>query len=57
MSKYHDYAEKPTQFLALCGYTRQEFDALVPHYHEHFYEWMDTYRLDGKLRGKRKNVD
>ncbi len=57
MSKYHEYAEKPTQFLALCGYTRQEFDALVPHYREHFYEWMDTYRLDGKLRDKRKYVD
>lgn len=57
MSKYQEYAEKPTQFLALCGYTRQEFDALLPHFREHYYEWMDTYRLDGKLRGKRKYVD
>jgi len=57
MSKYHDYAEKPTQFLALCGYTRQEFDALLPNFREQYYEWMDTYRLDGKLRGKRRYVD
>ena len=57
MSKYQEYAEKPTQFLALCSYTRQEFDALLPYFREHYYEWMDTYRLDGKLRGKRKYVD
>jgi hypothetical protein len=57
MSKYQEYAEKPTQFLALCGYTRTEFDALLPDFGKHYYEWMDTYRLDGKLRGKRKYVD
>jgi hypothetical protein len=57
MSKYQEYAEKPTQFLALSGYTRQEFDALLPDFGDHYYEWMDTYRLDGKLRGKRKYVD
>ncbi len=57
MSKYQENAEKPTAFLALCGYTRQEFDALLPHFSEHYYDWMDTYQLDGKLRGKRKYVD
>ena len=30
MSKYQDYADKPTEFLALTGYTRTEFDALLP---------------------------
>ena len=57
MSKYHEYAEKPRDFLALCGYTRQEFDALVPHFSEYYYDWMDTYCLDGKLRVKRKYAD
>jgi hypothetical protein len=57
MSTYHEYSEKPTAFLALCGYTRQEFDALLPCFQEQYYEWMDSYRLDGKLRGKRKYVD
>ncbi len=57
MSKYQEYAEKPTPFLALCGYTREEFDALLPHFSEQYYEWMDTYRLDGELRDNRKYVD
>ena len=54
MSKYSDYAEKPTEFLALTGYTRQEFDNLLPHFGRCYYEWMKTHRLDGKARGKRK---
>lgn len=57
MSKYQEYSEKPTEFLALCGYNRQEFDALLPHFQEQYEEWMKTYRLDGKLRGNRKYVD
>ena len=28
MSKYQEYAEKPNEFLALMGYTREEFDAV-----------------------------
>lgn len=54
---YHDCAENPTQFLSLTGYTRQEFDALVPHFSECYYDWMDTYRVDGKHRGNRGYVD
>lgn len=57
MSQYQEYAEKPTEFLALTGYTRQEFDALLPHFRRHYYEWMKTHRLDGKPRGKRKYSD
>lgn len=53
MSKYQTYAEKPTEFLALTGYTRQEFDALLPHFRRCYDEWMKTHRLDGKPRGKR----
>ena len=57
MSKYKEYAQKPTEFLALTGYTRQEFDALLPHFGQKYYEWMKQYRLDGKPRGNRKYSD
>lgn len=57
MSKYQEYINKPRQFLAACGYTHQEFNALLPHFRKHFYDWMDTYRLDGELRGNRGYVD
>jgi len=57
MSKYKEYAEKPTEFLALTGYTRQEFDALLPHFSRCYYERMKKYRLDGKPRRKRKYSD
>ena len=57
MSKYEEYAEKPTEFLALTGYSPQEFEALLPHFGKCYYEWMKTHRLDGKLRGKRTYSD
>ncbi len=57
MSKYKEYAEKPMEFLALTGYTRQEFDALLPHFGRCYYEWMKTHCLDRKPRGKRKHSD
>ena len=57
MTIYQEYAEKATQFLSLTGYTRQEFDALLPHFSECFYDRMETYLVEGKLRGKRKYGD
>lgn len=57
MSKYKDYAEKPTEFLALSGYTHQEFEALLPHFGKSYDEWMKHHRLDGKPRGKGKYSD
>jgi len=57
MSKYEEYAEKPRGFLALTGYTRQEFDALLPLFGRCYREWMKTHCLDGKPRVKRKHVD
>jgi DDE superfamily endonuclease len=57
VSKYKAYAEKPAEFLALSGYTHQEFEALLPHFGKSYYEWMKHHRLDGKPRGKRKNSD
>jgi hypothetical protein len=57
VSKYKEYAEKPTEFLALTGYTRQEFDALLPHFSKCYYQWMKLYRLDGRPRGNRTYSD
>lgn len=57
MSKYQEYADKPIEFLALTGYTRQEFEALLPHFRACYYEWMKRHRLDGKARGKRSYSD
>lgn len=54
MSRYQENAGKPTEFLALTGYTREEFDALLPHYSRQYYQWMSSHRLDGQPRGKRR---
>jgi len=57
MSQYSQAKDKPKRFLAMTGLTSEEFEALLPTFEACFYDWMDTYRLDGKLRGKRKYVD
>jgi hypothetical protein len=57
MSQYEKYAQKPTEFLSLTGYTRTEFDDLLPQFDIHFKERMKAYCLDGKSRGKRKYSD
>ena len=57
MRKYQEYAEKPIEFLALTGYTRQEFDKLLPHFSRCYYDRMKTHCLEGKPRGKRTYSD
>ncbi len=57
MSKYQEYVEKSREFLAMTGYTRQEFEALLPHFRNRYYAWMSSHRLDGKARRKRKYRD
>lgn len=54
MSKYQEYRTQPTEFLALTGYTGQEFEALIPHFRVQYEQWMSTHRLDGQVRGRRK---
>jgi hypothetical protein len=54
MSQYQEYVNKPTEFLALTGYTREEVETLLPHFDKCYTEWISTHRLDGKPRGKRK---
>lgn len=57
MGQYEKYAKKPVDFLALTGYTREEFDSLLPAFRDAYYDWMSTHRLDGKPRGNRKHSD
>ena len=57
MGMYAQYAEKEREFLALTGYTREEFDALLPSFSEAYYEWMSQYCLNGKPRRNRKHSD
>ncbi len=57
MIKYQAYKEKATEFLALTGYTHEEFEALLPPFRRRYYEWMSRHRLDGNPRGKRKYSD
>lgn len=57
MGKYEETVKRPRQFLAMTGYTVEEFEHLAPTFGECFYDHMETYRLDGKLRGKRPYVD
>lgn len=54
MSVHETYADKPREFLALTGYTRKEFDALLIHFTKVYYERMRTHCLDGQPRGKRR---
>ncbi len=57
MSKYQAVAEKTSEFLALTGYTREEFDALLPHFAIQYRGWMSTHCLNGQPRKKRKHSD
>jgi hypothetical protein len=56
MSKYHKYRKKPKRFLALTGFTVEEFDALLPPFEKQFAERMVLYTLSGKKRRNRPYV-
>ena len=54
MISYQRLKDKPKRFLALTGYTPQEFTTLVPYFSKCFLECVQTNTLDGKPRKKRK---
>lgn len=56
MGKYEETKDKPKRFLAMTGYTHEEFIALLPSFQISFYVWMDSRCLDGSLRGNRSYV-
>ena len=53
MTSYQKLKEKPSRFLALTGYTVEEFLALLPHFSTRFLEYVQTKTLSGKPRKKR----
>ena len=57
MGKVHKYRKKPRRFLALTGFTVEEFAELVVEFEGQFYRQMETYTLTGQKRVGRRYVD
>jgi len=57
MSHYARFSRKEKQFLALTGYTLEEFQALLPAFRACFLARMERYTLKKKKRGKRCYVE
>ena len=54
MSSYNELSKNPRKFLAMTGYTVEEFQALLPHFRVQFEEYVKTQTLDGKPRTQRQ---
>ena len=54
MTSYQRLKDKPKRFLALTGYTPEEFSDLFPCFSKCFLEFVYTHTLDGKQRKKRR---
>lgn len=46
---YQKLSKHPRKFLALTGYTIEEFRALLPHFQTQFEHYVATKTLKGKL--------
>lgn len=57
MLSYNELSRNPVKFLALTGYTIEEFLALLPHFRAQFEATMKAKTLDGKPRLKRRYTD
>jgi hypothetical protein len=57
MTSYNELSKNPDKFLALTGYTLEEFRALLPHFRTQFERYIQTHTLDGKSRNKRRYCD
>ena len=54
MLSYSELSKNPGKFLALTGYTVEEFQALLPHFQSQFEAHMKVKTLDDKPRIKRR---
>lgn len=54
MTSYAELSQSPKDFLALTGYTVPEFQALLPHFAQHFEAYVAVHTLDGELRQNRR---
>lgn len=57
MLSYNELSRNPVKFLALTGYTVEEFLALLPHCRSQFEAFMKAKTLAGKPRLKRRYPD
>ena len=54
MMTYENLKDKPKRFLALTGYTLEEFLALLPHFSKCFLEFVEIHTLEGNHRRKKR---
>lgn len=54
MISYNELSQNPRKFLAMTGYTIEEFQALLPHFQVQFEKYVETHTLDRKPRTKRQ---
>lgn len=54
MTSFHTLEDKPKRFLALTGYTIEEFSELFRCFSKCFLEYVQTHTLEGKRRKKRR---
>ena len=54
MTSYAELSSKPKRFLALTGYTDEEFTALLPYFSAAFATHMEKYTVTGKPRRARR---
>ena len=54
MISYSELSQKPRRFLALTGYTVEEFQALLQDFETGFGSYVQTHTLNGEERTKRK---
>jgi hypothetical protein len=56
MTDYNELSQSPSKFLALTGYTVEEFQALLPHFQARFDKYVETYTLEGQPRIRRQSA-
>ncbi len=57
MTNYQTLKDKPKRFLALTGYTPEEFSKLSSCFSECFLEYVQTHTLEGKRHKKRRYTE
>ena len=57
MTSYNVLSKSPRKFLAMTGYTVEEFQALLPQFRSQFEKYVETETLDGKPRTQRRYSD
>ena len=57
MTSYQTLKDKPKRFLALTGYTPEEFSKLSSCFSECFLEYVQTHTLEGKRPKKRRYTE